>query len=84
MMMMMMMMINLEELLSMAISSRESSSRQSIDHPEPRSITINQQLTPHLTLLNFIDARAHPISAHTLLDSIAMADPSITRISLPP
>ncbi len=41
-----------------------------IHHSEPRSIIINQQLTPHLTLLDFIDTTTHPISDRTLLDSI--------------
>ena len=53
--------------------------QQSIDHSESRSI-INQQLTPHLTLLAFIDTTAIPIITHTLLDSVAMVDPSISRI----
>ena len=53
----------------------------SIDHLESRSI-INQQLAPHLTLLDFIDTTLIPISTHTLLDSVCMADPSITRIPL--
>ena len=53
--------------------------RQSIDHPESRSI-INQQLAPHLTLLAFIDTIANLINTHTLLDSVTMADPSITII----
>ena len=53
--------------------------RQFIDHLESRSI-IDQQLPPHLTLLDFIDTTAIPIITHTLLDFIAMVDPSISRI----
>ena len=64
-------------------SSSRSLYRQSIYHPEPRSNHHHHPSTvahiAHLTLLDFIDTTAaNPIMCtHTLLDTVAMADPSI-------
>jgi hypothetical protein len=65
-------------------SSSRSLYRQPIYHPEPRSNHHHHQSTvahtAHLTLLDFIDTTAaNPIMCtHTLLDTVAMVDPSIT------
>ena len=64
-------------------SSSRSLYRQSIYHPEPRSNHHHQSTVAHialyLTLLDFIDTTAaNPIMCtHTLLDTVAMVDPSI-------
>ena len=65
-------------------SSSRSLYRHPIYHPEPRSNHHHHHQstvahTAHLTLLDFIDTTAaNPIMCtHTLLDTVAMADPSI-------
>ena len=59
-------------------SSDSSSSSRSLYQPRSNHHHQSTAHTAHLTLLDFIDTTAaNPISTHTLLDTVAMADRSI-------